>query len=67
MDGSVHASKRQRDMEKFNTTDDYFVYLISTKAGGLGVNLATADTVILFDFGFNPHDEKQVTKISYLK
>jgi chromodomain-helicase-DNA-binding protein 4 len=37
-----------------------FIYLISTKAGGLGVNLASADTVIIYDFGFNPHDEKQV-------
>ena len=56
----MDAVQRQCDMDKFNTSDEYFIYLISTRAGGLGVNLATADTVILYDFGFNPHDEKQV-------
>jgi len=60
LDGSVEQSKRQHDIDKFNETpEEYFVYLLSTRAGGLGINLASADTVILYDFGFNPHDEKQ--------
>ncbi|KAH7880203.1 P-loop containing nucleoside triphosphate hydrolase protein, partial [Lentinula edodes] len=36
-----------------------FVYLLTTRAGGVGINLFTADTVIIFDPDFNPHQDLQ--------
>ena len=43
---------------------DAFVFLLSTKAGGLGINLATADTVIIYDMDWNPHNDIQVTCVT---
>ena len=42
---------------------DAFVFLLSTKAGGLGINLATADTVIIYDQDWNPHNDIQVITV----
>lgn len=39
--------------------DSIFIFLLSTKAGGLGVNLTAADTVIIHDIDFNPYNDKQ--------
>ena len=55
LDGSTPADERSKRMEAFNAPDSpYFLFLLSTRAGGLGLNLATADTVIIFDSDWNP-------------
>ena len=60
LDGSTRADKRQQAMDHFNAPgSDDFVFLLSTRAGGLGVNLATADTVIIFDSDWNPQNDLQ--------
>ena len=55
LDGSTPAAARHAAMEHFNKPDSPdFSFLLSTRAGGLGINLATADTVIIFDSDWNP-------------
>ena len=50
LDGSTPAEEREKRMFKFNAPDSpYFIFLLSTRAGGLGLNLTAADTVRLFD------------------
>ena len=47
-------------MDEFNKPDsDVFMYLLTTRAGGVGINLWSADTVIIFDPDFNPHQDLQ--------
>ncbi|KAI8920028.1 SNF2 family N-terminal domain-containing protein [Powellomyces hirtus] len=60
LDGTVPSEARKRAMDHFNapgSTD--FAFLLSTRAGGLGLNLETADTVILFDQDWNPQNDLQ--------
>lgn len=60
MDGTTKAEDRGDLLKKFNAKDsDYFVFLLSTRAGGLGLNLQAADTVIIFDSDWNPHQDLQ--------
>ncbi|KAF9197606.1 hypothetical protein BGZ49_001880, partial [Haplosporangium sp. Z 27] len=60
LDGSTSSSDRQARIDKFNAPDsDVFVFLLSTRAGGVGVNLATADTIIIYDVDFNPKADMQ--------
>jgi len=48
-------------MDEFNRPgSDVFVYLLSTRAGGVGINLWSADTVIIFDPDFNPHQVRSL-------
>jgi superfamily II DNA or RNA helicase len=55
-DGNTKQSERQKGMDEFNRPgSDVFIYLLSTRAGGVGINLWSADTVIIFDPDFNPH------------
>ncbi|KAJ3321474.1 hypothetical protein HDV06_004143 [Boothiomyces sp. JEL0866] len=57
LDGSTSSEARKRSMEHFNAPNSTdFAFLLSTRAGGLGLNLATADTVILFDSDWNPQN-----------
>lgn len=49
MDGSTPVQHRMTMVHEFNTTPDIFVFLLTTKVGGLGLNLTGADRVILFD------------------
>lgn len=61
MDGQTSVAERQVRMDLFNKNKNgaYTVFLASTLAGGLGVNLTSADTVIFFDISFNPHVDRQ--------
>lgn len=55
LDGNTKADERQDLLNQFNADDSpYFCFLLSTRAGGLGLNLQTADTVIIFDSDWNP-------------
>lgn len=50
------AEDRGELLKKFNDANsEYFIFLLSTRAGGLGLNLQSADTVIIFDSDWNPH------------
>ena len=53
LDGSVRGDLRQQKIDRFNA-GKAFAFLLSTKAGGLGLNLTAADTVIIFDNDWNP-------------
>lgn len=72
IDGSTNIDARQRAMDTFNaettsgvngtrnmSDDRYFVFMLSTRAGGLGINLTSADTCIIFDSDWNPHADSQ--------
>ncbi|KAG0303580.1 hypothetical protein BGZ98_006511 [Dissophora globulifera] len=60
LDGSTSSADRQARIDKYNAPDsDVFVFLLSTRAGGVGVNLATADTIIIYDVDFNPKADMQ--------
>jgi len=68
LDGSTRADLRHQAMEHFNAPgSDDFCFLLSTRAGGLGINLATADTVIIFDSDWNPQNDLQVGQRSDYK
>ena len=60
LDGSVSSLERQKRIDEFNAPgSELFAFLLSTRAGGVGINLATADTVIILDPDFNPHQDIQ--------
>merc|ERR1711997_1146857 len=60
LDGMTKSDERGEQLKIFNEKDsDYFIFLLSTRAGGLGLNLQTADTVIIFDSDWNPHQDLQ--------
>ena len=59
IDGSVASADRRDQIKSFNTNPNYKLFLLSTRAGGQGINLATADTVILFDSDWNPQQDLQ--------
>lgn len=60
IDGSIAQSDRQDQILSFNETDsDANIFLLSTRAGGQGINLAAADTVLLFDSDWNPQQDLQ--------
>lgn len=57
--GSVSQSDRQAQIEEFNTNPECKLFILTTRAGGQGINLASADTVILFDSDWNPQQDLQ--------
>jgi len=60
LDGSTKSDDRSELLRLFNAPNSpYFCFLLSTRAGGLGLNLQTADTVIIYDSDWNPHQDLQ--------
>ncbi|KAJ3695446.1 hypothetical protein LUZ60_000823 [Juncus effusus] len=60
IDGKIAGAERQIRIDRFNAKNsNRFCFLLSTRAGGLGINLATADTVIIYDSDWNPHADLQ--------
>ncbi|XP_023177140.2 SWI/SNF-related matrix-associated actin-dependent regulator of chromatin subfamily A containing DEAD/H box 1 homolog [Drosophila hydei] len=59
LDGATAVKERQDLITDFNVDDNIFVFLLSTKAGGVGINLTAADTCIIHDIDFNPYNDKQ--------
>lgn len=60
LDGTTKSDDRGDMLADFNKKDsDYFIFILSTRAGGLGLNLQTADTVIIFDSDWNPQMDLQ--------
>eukprot|EP00250_Pteridium_aquilinum_P026525 c33139_g1_i1 orf=270-2639(+) len=60
IDGGVAQAERQRQIQEFNQVDGKnFIFLLSTRAGGLGINLTSADTAIIYDSDWNPHMDMQ--------
>lgn len=59
LDGSVRGEERYLAIQNFNEDEGTFIFLLSTKAGGVGLNLVGADTVIFVDSDFNPQNDLQ--------
>merc|ERR1719225_2432777 len=59
LDGQTPVQERQFLIDQFNKEEDIFIFILSTRAGGLGINLTAANSVILHDLDFNPYNDKQ--------
>ncbi|KAG7311586.1 hypothetical protein JYU34_002634 [Plutella xylostella] len=60
IDGRIRGNLRQEAIDRYSKPDsDRFVFLLCTKAGGLGINLTAADTVIIYDSDWNPQNDLQ--------
>jgi DNA helicase INO80 len=61
MDGNTAIGDRRDLITEFQSNENIFVFILSTRAGGLGVNLTAADTVIFYDIDWNPTMDAQAT------
>lgn len=59
LDGRVRGNERQKAIDRFETEEDSFLFMLSTRAGGVGINLTAADTCIIFDSDWNPQNDVQ--------
>ena len=59
LDGKTRGERRLRVVKEFNDNPDIFLFLVSTKVGGVGLNLTGANVVIVFDPSWNPSDDLQ--------
>ena len=60
IDGRIRGELRQEAIDRYSKKDsDKFVFLLCTRAGGLGINLTAADTVIIYDSDWNPQNDLQ--------
>lgn len=67
MDGSTAVSQRQPLVDEFNNDDTIDVFLLTTRVGGLGLNLTGADRVLIFDPDWNPSTDLQVRRALLLQ
>jgi len=65
LDGSLGYEERQNVVDEFNTDPNQFVFLISTKAGGVGLNITSANKVVIFDPHWNPSYDLQAQDRAY--
>ena len=59
LDGRVRGTERQKAIDRFEREKDSFLFLLSTRAGGVGINLTAADICIIFDSDWNPQNDIQ--------
>lgn len=59
LDGSTQLGERRDLVNAWQSNDDIFVFMLSTRAGGLGINLTAADTVIFYEHDWNPSNDSQ--------
>ena len=60
IDGSVQLTQRQTQIDDFNDENsDLFLFMLTTRAGGQGINLTAADTVVIYDSDWNPQMDLQ--------
>ncbi|KRZ79246.1 SWI/SNF-related matrix-associated actin-dependent regulator of chromatin subfamily A containing DEAD/H box 1B [Trichinella papuae] len=59
LDGQTPVVERQQLIDMFNSSEDIFIFLLSTRAGGLGINLTSANVIVLYDIDYNPHNDRQ--------
>ncbi|EKD14452.1 hypothetical protein MBM_07173 [Drepanopeziza brunnea f. sp. 'multigermtubi' MB_m1] len=65
LNGSMPNDQRQKTVDDFNTDPNQFVFLISTKAGGVGLNITSANKVVIFDPNWNPSYDLQAQDRAY--
>ena len=65
LDGKTNIADRQGAVKSFNSTEGADVYLISTRAGGVGLNIYGANRVVIFDFRYTPTEEQQAVGRAY--
>jgi SNF2 family DNA or RNA helicase len=65
LDGSLSYEDRQKEVDDFNSDPNQFVFLISTKAGGVGLNITSANKVVIFDPNWNPSYDLQAQDRAY--
>lgn len=65
LDGQTKVDERQGIVDEFTEDTDITVFLLSTKAGGVGINLTAASVVIIYDQDFNPHNDRQAADRAY--
>ncbi|CEP09438.1 hypothetical protein [Parasitella parasitica] len=66
LDGETKVMDRQSTIDNFNENPDIDVFLLSTKAGGFGINLTSSNIVIMYDIDFNPQNDKQAEDRAHL-
>lgn len=59
LDGRIRGAERQKAIDRFEREEDSFIFMLSTRAGGVGINLTAADICIIFDSDWNPQNDVQ--------